>query len=110
MFGLGGLAPPSSNSTGWGWGGVTPLSSTCRRLGLVAALHLPPPWTYRRLGLVAALDFPPPWTFRRLGLKDNVKKIKDLAKLKDLCGKGNAWTPRAGDHGRKGLTNEITRG
>ena len=39
-----------------------------------------------------------------------VKKIKDLAKLKDLCGKGNAWTPRAGDHGRKGLTNEITRG
>ena len=43
-------------------------------------------------------------------LKDPVKKIKDLAKLKDLCGKGNAWTPRAGDHGRKGLTNEITRG
>ena len=43
-------------------------------------------------------------------LKDPVKKIKDLAKLKDLCGKGNAWTPRAGDHGRKGSTNEITRG
>ena len=43
-------------------------------------------------------------------LKDPVKKIKDLAKLKDLCGKGNAWTPRAGDRGRKGLTNEITRG
>ena len=38
------------------------------------------------------------------------KNVKDLAKLKDLCGKGNAWTPRAGDHGRKGLTNEITRG
>ena len=56
------------------------------------------------------MDFPPPWTFRRLGLKDPVEKIKDLAKLKDLCGKGNAWTPRAGDHGRKGLTNEITRG
>ena len=41
---------------------------------------------------------------------DLVSKIKDLAKLKGLCGKGNAWTPRAGDHGRKGLTNEITRG
>ena len=43
-------------------------------------------------------------------LKDLVEKIKDLAKLKDLCGKGNAWTPRAGDHGRKGMTNEIARG
>ena len=56
------------------------------------------------------MDFPPPWTFRRLGLKDLVQNVKDLAKLKDLCGKGNAWTPRAEDHGRKVLTNEIARG